>query len=191
MSTIVAVRREKLVAIAADFQSTYGDTIVPGEIQVSPRKIHNIAGAYVGIVGLMAHQNVMCSVAASKPDLFDFGSSEAIVDTLRKIHPILREEYHLLTSEDDDNQEYESSQMEGLVVSKAGVFSFDSYRGVTEYNSFWAAGSGRDYALGALEVAYASQESAKSIAEIAVRAACKFDTASGLPIECYELELEG
>jgi len=46
-------------------------------------------------------------------------------------------------------------------------------------------------ALGALEVAYASQESAKSIAKIAVRAACKFDTASGLPIESYELEFEG
>jgi len=191
MSTIVAVRKGKSVAIAADFQTTSGDTIVPGEMRVSPRKIHNIAGAYIGITGLMAHHNVMHSVAVSKPDLFDFGSSDAIVATLGKIHPLLREEYYLLTNENDDDQEYESSQMEGLVVSKAGVFSFSSYRGVTEYNSFWAAGSGRDFALGSLEATYSSQENAKSIAEGAVRAACKFDTTSGLPIESYELKLEG
>jgi ATP-dependent HslUV protease, peptidase subunit HslV len=88
------------------------------------------------------------------------------------------------------DQEYESSQMSGLIVSKAGIFSFSSYREVTEYNSFWAAGSGVEYGLGALEATYQSEQSAKLIAETAVRAACKFDTSSGLPVVSYELELE-
>jgi ATP-dependent protease HslVU (ClpYQ) peptidase subunit len=103
---------------------------------------------------------------------------------------VIKEEYFLLTSEGDNDQEYESSQMSGLIVSKAGIFSSSSYREVTEYNSFWAAGSGIEYGLGALEVAYSSEQSPKAIAEIAVRAACKFDSSSGLPLESYELTLE-
>jgi ATP-dependent protease HslVU (ClpYQ) peptidase subunit len=158
-------------------------------MRLYPRKIHKIGGAYVGIVGSSAHHSVLRSLFASKPDLFDFGSADQVFETLRRIHPLLREEYFLLTSEDDKDQEYESSQLAGLVISSAGIFAFLSYREVSEYDSFWAAGSGRDYALGALEAAYTSGESAKSIAETAVRAACKFDSDSGLPLESYELKL--
>jgi len=85
MSTMVVVRKGKSAAIAADFQVVDGDTIVPGEMRVSPRKIHHIGGAYLGIVGTMAHHNVMRSVAASNPDFLDFGDSDAIVATLRRI----------------------------------------------------------------------------------------------------------
>jgi ATP-dependent HslUV protease, peptidase subunit HslV len=191
MSIIVAVRKGKSAAIASDFQTTQGNTIVPGDMRVYPKKVHKVGEAYIGIVGVMSHQNVFRSLTESKPEIFNFGSGDAIAESLRKMHSLLKAEYFLLTTEDDNDQEYESSQMHGLIVSRAGIFSFSSFREVTEYNSFWAAGSAMDYGLGALEVAYQSEQSAKLIAEIAVRAACKFDTSSGLPLESYELELEG
>jgi ATP-dependent HslUV protease, peptidase subunit HslV len=96
----------------------------------------------------------------------------------------------LSTKEDDKDQEYESSQLSGLVVSKAGIFSFSSYRDVSEYNCFWAAGSGMDFGLGAMEAIYESEQSAKAIAETAVRAACKFESSCSLPLESYELQLK-
>jgi ATP-dependent protease HslVU (ClpYQ) peptidase subunit len=190
MSIIVAVRKGKLAAIASDFSTTFGSIVVPGEMRISPKKIHQVSGAYIGIEGLIAHQTVMKSLIHTKPQLFNLDSADAAAETLRKIHPLLREEYYLLTTEDDDNQEYESSQMSGLIVSKAGVFSFSSHREVAEYKSFWAAGSGIEYGLGALEAIYSSELGPKSIAEIAVRAACKFDSACGLPVDSYELQLE-
>ena len=190
MTIIVAVRKGNFAAIAGDLQTSQGSTIVPGPMRLYPRKIHRVGQAYVGIVGCIAHHNVFRSLSASKPELLDFKSGDDIFETLRSIHPLLREQYYVETNEDDNDQEYESSQLSGLVISKAGIFSFMSYREVTEYDSFWAAGSGKEFALGALEATYASGESAKSIAEIAVTAACKFDSACGLPLESYELELE-
>ncbi|MCI0334693.1 MAG: MFS transporter [Planctomycetes bacterium] len=189
MSAIVAVRKEHFVAIAGDMQFVHGSITIPAQMCLYPRKIHNIAGAYVGVVGSVAHHNVLRSLSASKPELFNFDGADEIFETFRKIYPLLREDYHLVSKDEHEDQEYESSQMDGLVISKAGVFSFSGYREVSEYNSFWAAGSGRDFALGALEATYASGQSAKSIAEIAVKAACKFDSASGLPLESYEIEL--
>jgi len=189
MSIIVAVRKDDSAVIAADLQVVQGDIVVPGEMRRYPRKIHSVAGAYVGLVGSIAHNNVFRSLTASKPELFNFRNGDEIFETFRRTHPILREEYFLHTNEDDKDQEYESSQLSGLIVCKAGIFSFMSYREVSEYETFWAAGSGMEIALGALEATYESRQSAKSIAEIAVRAACKFDSASGLPLESYELEL--
>jgi len=191
MSIVVAVRKGKYAAIASDLQTTYGSTICPGEMRPYPRNIRRVGEAYIGLVGSIAHFTSLWSLVASKPDLFNFSSGDAIAETLRKIHPLLRDEYYLLTTEDDDNQEYESIQMDGLIVSKSGIYSFSSYREVSEYNMFWATGSGTEYSLGAMEATYATEQSAKKIAECGVNAACKFDTACGLPLESYELELEG
>jgi ATP-dependent protease HslVU (ClpYQ) peptidase subunit len=190
MSIIVAIRKGQTAAIASDLQTTQGSTVVPGEMRVYPKKIHKVGDAYIGIVGVMSHHSVLRLLAKSKPEIFNFGSGDAIAETLREMHSLLKEEYFLLPSEDDNDQEYESSQISGLIVSKAGIYSFSSYREVTEYNSFWAAGSGIEYGLGALEVAYSSEQNAKAIAEIAVRAACRFDSSSGLPLESYELNLD-
>jgi ATP-dependent protease HslVU (ClpYQ) peptidase subunit len=189
MSTIVAVRKERSIAIAGDSQTGIGDLVLPGSMRLYPRKIHNIAGAYIGIVGSTAHHSVLRSLANSQPDMFNFQSADAVFETLRAIYPLLRDEYYLLAKEDHQDQEYESSQMDGLIISKAGLFSFESYREVSEFNSFWATGSGREYALGALDAIYETAQSAKAIAEIAVRAACKFDSGSGLPLESFDLEL--
>ncbi len=189
MTTIVAVRKGNTAAIAGDFQVSQGNTVVPGDMRIYPKKIHHIANAYIGIVGSTAHHSVLNSVARSKPELFNFENSEAVFETFRKLHPILRDQYYLVTSESDEDQEYESNQMSGLIISQGGVFSFFSYREVSEYESFWAAGSGMEYALGALYVTYSSRRTAISIAETAINAACKFDKDSGLPIESYEIAI--
>jgi len=190
MSIVVAVCKGKYAAIASDFQTTYGDTICPGEMRTYPRKIHKVGEAYIGIVGSIAHLNALRLLVASKAELFNFCSGDAIAETLQKIHPFLRDEYYLKTTEDDNDQEYESSQMDGLIVCKSGIYSFSSYREVSKYNSFWATGSGMAYSLGAMEATYATGQSAKTIAECGVSAACKFDMPSGLPLESYELELD-
>ena len=190
MTVITAVRKNNFVAIAADSQTNQGRMVIPGQIRISPQKIHKVAGAYIGVCGSTAHHSVLRSLIRNHQELFCFDGTDAVFETFRSLHPILREDYYLETDEDDSDQEYESNQMSGLIASPSGIFSFFSYREITEYETFWAAGSGDEFAIGAMEAVYKSRKSAKAIAEIGVQAACKFDNSCGLPLESYEIEIE-
>ncbi|MBX3607755.1 MAG: hypothetical protein KF788_20950 [Piscinibacter sp.] len=190
MTVIVALRKGHSAVIASDRQISHGEISVPGAIIRYPNKILAIDGAYIGLAGNIAHQSVLRSLIATHPELFDLSSAAGIFETFRRIHPLLRSEYHLLSKANDEAQEYESNHMEGLVISPGGVFSFLGYREVTEYGTYWAAGSGSSFALGALDALYAQRRSARAVAEAAVATACKFDTACGPPIESYEITLQ-
>ena len=101
----------------------------------------------------------------------------------------MKDDYFIETSENDD-QPVESSQMDGLVISPQGIFEFDSYRGVDEYSKYWALGSGRRYALGALHSTYESERTSEEIAIAAVKASCNFDDGSALPVLFETIELK-
>jgi ATP-dependent protease HslVU (ClpYQ) peptidase subunit len=60
---------------------------------------------------------------------------------------------------------------------------------VFEYSQFWAAGSGREFALGAMHSRYAKLQSADAIARIGVEAGTTFDKNSALPMTIYTLPL--
>ncbi|QDV74213.1 MFS transporter [Botrimarina mediterranea] len=190
MSTIVVVRNKRYAAIAADFQSSQGETIVPGSMRVGPGKIHRIGDACMGIVGSIAHQNAIHSLSTAQPELFRLNTRSEIFETLRDIQPRLCTEYFLRTDESADReQEYDSIQMSGLILSKGGIFSFFSHREVTEYTSFWAIGSGAEFALGALHARYEQQACVKALAVSAVETACIFDFGTGPPVECHDMHL--
>lgn len=189
MTTIAAVRKDGIAAIAADGQVSQGGTVVPGTMRAGPSKIHAVANGYVGVSGSVAHHSVLRSLWHRHPELFNLESTDAVFETFRAIQPILRDDYFVETSEDDDDQEYESNQMSGLIISPAGIFSFFSYREISEYNRFWAAGSGTEYALGAMDALYERELDAQSVATLGVTSAAKFDQRSGLPVESFTVRL--
>lgn len=190
MSVIVGVKKTGRVAIAADTQSSQGNLRIPGKIKISPLKIHRIGRCYLGMVGSMAHHRVIASLYRRVPKLFDLSNAESIFETLRVIQKPLTEEYFTRTDEDETDQEYDSNQIFGIVISPEGLFSIQSYREVTEFKNFWAVGTGSEIAIGALEVAHSSTKSAKSIAETAVNAACQYDLYCGLPLVSYSMALK-
>lgn len=190
MSVVVGVRKGGTIAIAADSQTTQGDTILPGDAMTHPDKIQRLGNACFSVVGSAAHQHVISSLYRAHPELFDLTDEIGIFETFRNIHERLVEDYYLITKEDDEQQEYESNQMFGIVVSSKGLFSFQSYREVTEFNAFWAAGSGADFALGSMESTYALWDDPLRIAEEAVRVACRFDRDCGLPHTSCTMELD-
>jgi ATP-dependent HslUV protease subunit HslV len=188
MSIVVGVRKAGTNAIAADSQTSQGNLVVPGDAKAAPSKIHRIGNSYFGVVGTVAHHGVIRSLVRSNPDAFDFTSAEAIFESLRSLHRTLVDDYFVRTTEDDKSQEYESNQLSGIVVSSNGVFSVESYREVTEFNRFWAAGTGAELAIGCMSAIYDDpQSSASSIADAAVKVACQFDKDCGLPVVSYTL----
>ena len=187
MSVVVGVKKSGSVAIAADTQSSQGEIILPGDSKSSAKKILKIGKSYLGITGSSSHLLVIQSLYKNHPDLFNLSNTDAIFETFRSIHKKLVDDYYLLTEEVDPDQEYESNQMFGIVISSRGLFLFQSYREVSEFENFWASGSGAVLALGSMESTYRSNRSAKSIAEEAVRVACRYDKGCGLPITSHSL----
>jgi ATP-dependent protease HslVU (ClpYQ) peptidase subunit len=188
MTTLVAVRKNDEIAIAADSLTTFGDTRLSAHYDKTPEKIVRHRDTYIGLCGSAAHQLVFESLLA-KHDKLDFSSKPAIFETFRMLHPILKEQ-HFLNPKEEEDDPYESTQITALVANRHGIFGVYSMREVFEYTKFWAAGSGREFALGAMWALYARLKTAASVARAGVEAGATFDKNSGLPMTLYTLSLK-
>jgi ATP-dependent HslUV protease, peptidase subunit HslV len=187
MTTLVVVRKNGSVAIAADSLTTFGDTRLAAEHDRTYDKIVRYRDTYIGLCGSAAHQLVFESLLTKHRDL-DFTDKSAIFETFRELHPILKEQ-HFLNPKEEEDDPYESTQITALIANANGIFGVFSMREVFEYTQFWAAGSGREFALGAMFARYTDAESAEAVAQIGVETGAKFDRNSALPMTLYTLRL--
>ena len=185
MTTIVVVKKDGVISIAADSQSTFGDTRLAALDDVRWNKIFQHGEHYFAICGSAAHDLVLQS-ALKKMKKLDFSNRAAIFESFRKLHGKLKDDFFLKPDEEEDDA-YESSQMTVLIANKHGIFGVYSLREVYEFQRFWAIGSGRDYAIGAMHAVY-DQLDAASIAQVGVETGCMFDVASSLPMSNYSVE---
>ena len=189
MSTLVVVKKNGYATIACDSLSTDGTIKICPENKTHNHKFFKHQNSYVGIIGWGNFNNILENIFSDESIDLEFTDKNSIFKSLIKLHEILKDEYFIETSEDDD-QPVESSQINGLILTPNGIFEFDNYRGVDEYNKYWAVGSGRRYALGALHNAYDSEQTSEEIALSAIKASCSFDDGSGLPVLFETLELK-
>jgi ATP-dependent HslUV protease subunit HslV len=185
MTTIVAVKKNGVVAIAADTLTTFGNTRLHAAQDCSHDKILRIGDSYVGVCGSAAHHLVLANLLAKTPDV-QLDSKAAIFETFRKLHPILKEECFLNPKEDEDDP-YESSQITALIANPTGIYGIYSMREVFEFTQFWAIGSGHEFALGAMQHAHSLYDDATKIARIGAEAGIAFDKNSSAPITLYSI----
>jgi ATP-dependent protease HslVU (ClpYQ) peptidase subunit len=202
MSTVVVVKKAGKVCIAADSLTSFGDLKLNYEYDAAFDKILHFEKNYLGIVGSAAHQLVLESVFANnktikkkldKTPKIDFSSRFAIFETFRALHPVLKENY-FLNAKDEDDDPYESTQLDALIANPFGIFGIHSLREVTEYKKFWAIGSGAEYALGAMFALFdkstsAEAISAEEVAHVGVAAGAEFNNASSMPLTSYVIPL--
>jgi ATP-dependent protease HslVU (ClpYQ) peptidase subunit len=115
-------------------------------------------------------------------------SRHEIFETFLRAHHILKEQYFLNPKEEDDDP-YESSQITALIANPSGIYGVYSYREVFSFERFWAIGSGRNFALGAMFAAYGGARGAHQVARIGVDAGCEFDKSSCGPGRIHEFEV--
>jgi len=187
MTTIVVVRKGGSAVIAADSLTTFGTTRLAPAYDRSPHKVVAYRDSFIGVAGSAAHQLVLESLLERNAEL-DFDGRPAIYETFRKLHPLLKEEAFLNPKEEEDDP-YESSQMTAMIANPSGIFAVYSMREVFEFDRFWAIGSGRDFALGAMYTVYGKARGAAAIAEAGVTAGAEFDTGTSLPITLHEVKL--
>ncbi len=187
MTTIVVTKKGGTVAVAADSLTTFGDTRLADHHKRITDKILDVRDSKVALCGSSAHFVVMENVFA-KAEHIDFSSRAAVYETFRRLHPLLKD-HAFLNPKEEDNDPYESSQITALIANPSGIYGVYSYREVFEFERFWAAGSGRNFALGAMHSAYARAKSAEELARTGIAAGIEFDKNSGGPIEAHTFAL--
>jgi len=193
MTTVVVVKKSGHVAMAADTLVTFGDTRLSHRYEPNSKifKVAAVGGpSFIGMAGTVAHFPVLrkAMLALPKGEL-KLGSKDEVFDTFTKLHPLLKESFFLQTKE-EDNDPYESSQFSVVVANASGIYGLYSYREVFEFNEFWAIGSGRNFALGAMHATWARTPSAREQALIGVNAGCEFDRNSAGPVQSFALKLK-
>jgi ATP-dependent protease HslVU (ClpYQ) peptidase subunit len=188
VSTIVAVLKNNIACIAADSLTSFGDTRQAADYVTDYDKILPYGEqCYMGIVGSAAHQLVLQNLFTKHSEKIDFSDRFSIFESIRQIHPILKDEY-FLNSKDDNDDSYESSRVDALIVNRSGIFGLYSLREVDQYSRFWAVGSGAEFALGAMKVAYELFDDAQAVARAGIEAGACFDSSSALPMTSYSVE---
>jgi len=188
VTTIVAVKKKGMVAIAADSLTTFGDTRLGRQYKGEHDKIIEFGGSYIGLCGSSAHHLVLSALLPKLEDI-RLGSRMEVYETFRRLHPVLKEQGYLNPKEDEDDP-YESSQITALIVNSSGIYGVYSYREVFDYDRFWGIGSGRNFALGAMFAAYDRCKTAADVAKIGVEAGAEFDTATQGPIVLHTVKLK-
>lgn len=188
MTTIVVVRKNGVAAIAAESLTTFGDMRLASDFDAAHDKIMRCGDSYIGVAGSSAHQLVLENLVARDAKL-KLHSRADIFESFRRLHPLLKEECFLNPKEEEEDP-YESSQITALIANPAGIFGFYSMREVFEYKKFWAIGSGREFALGAMHTVYDQDLSAEEIARIGIEAGVAFDINSALPASFYTVKLK-
>jgi len=189
VSIIVVVKKNYYAAIAADTLQSDDSLMLRAHHVRNHEKIMSVGDNYLGLAGWAAAQDIMESVTRNHKEQLDFSDRSKIFETMRRLHSIIKSDYHIDTNEEKD-QPVESSQLAMLIANPQGIFEVDSYRTVSEYERFWALGSGRTIALGAMQALYDRLDAAEDIARAGVEAACEFDDGCALPATAHTVKLQ-
>lgn len=187
MTTCVVVKKNGEVAIAADSLVSFGDTRLSNAYEAN-EKIIQFGDSYLSFSGSTAHFPVMRKLLTSIGPEYSLYGRDQVFETFSRVHELLKDKFFLKTQEEEDDP-YESSQITGLIANPSGIYGVYSYREVFSFERFWAVGSGKSFALGAMYVAYQGNATAREVAEIGVQAGAEFDKSSCAPFQVFSFAM--
>lgn len=190
MTTIVVVRKGKEAAIAGDTLTTYGSQLESSVYIKNNKKIVKYKSNYFALTGWSASQTVLEDFLAKSKEELPLSTEKQIFNSYMAIHRELKENY-FLKADKRDSDAFETTRANMLLANPSGIYALSEYRYVKELSKFYAYGSGSDYALGAMYVAYRDKStSAADIAKIGVKAGAEFDDSTGMPLTCHRIKLK-
>lgn len=181
MGIVLAVKKNDSICIASDSMYVIGgSTKLTGDQVVNSEKIIDWGSSYIGVTDHPVWPLVLKNYIAQSKQKPALKSREEIFDELLRMHRLLKDKYYLV-HEDDEDDEFESSRFESLIVNSHGIFKTYQLRSIQHFINFAAIGTGTSYALGALHALYDRLDSAEEIAKAALNVVVEFDDSSGLP----------
>lgn len=190
MTTIVVVRKGGEVSIAADTLTTYGSQVESSKYIKNSKKIVRYKDNYFALTGWSASQTVFEDLLKKSKKEYLFRNEKEVFNSQLEIHRILKETY-FLKSDKNDSDAFETSRVNMLLANPYGIFALSEYRYVKELSRFYSYGSGSDYALGAMFVAFDNKAlSAADVAKKGVTAGAEFDESTAMPMQCFTVKLK-
>ena len=181
MSVICAAIKDGEIAIGCDTQISFGSIKVSSAHIANANKLYKVNGSIIGMVGWNTLSDMLDHLIRQHADLFKLSNRMEIYATLLELHKIMKKDYFLTAKTSDDKQPVESSQFNAIIINKQGLFEITKYREVNQYRQYWTVGSGRQYALGAMQAVYQQERSAAQIVTAGITASCEFDQGCSLP----------
>jgi ATP-dependent HslUV protease, peptidase subunit HslV len=188
MSIAVAVRKGNQIVLAADTQKNFGSFRVSEGFQPVD-KIRKIGLSWVAATGWALYDNLIDDMLkkGKRPVLKD---RQAIFAFFMKMWRELREKYSFVNDQCDDRQDSPFADLDSdfLIVNPGGIFHVASNMSVTEFDRYYAIGSGSDFAVGALHILYDSDLGPEEIARRAVETAIEFNIYCGGSIQVQSVK---
>jgi len=188
MTTLVVVRKDRGLAIAADTMTKWGSGKETAEYIANSGKLLQVGDSWLGLTGNATFKTILADYFSRPKVKPRFDTPMAIFRTWQTLHAVLKSDYHLLPGGHDD-EALESTRFDALIANRHGIFGVVAHRTVQEFSRYYAFGSGSSYAMGALHALYGGRLDAETLARRAVEAAAEFDDATGLPIEAHRIAL--
>lgn len=189
MSTIVVVKKNNQIVIGADTMTKFGSAKQSSEYIANHSKIVKAGKNYIAYVGEASLGLVLTSYFNGKIDSLKLESPQDIFEEARLLHTALKEDYFVNPEEDEDDP-FESSQLEVLIANKSGIYGLYELRSVDEFTKFYSFGTGFRFALGAMRALYNSNATAEEIAKAGLEAAADFDDSTGAPFELHAISID-
>lgn len=191
MTTIVVVRKDKSVALAADTMTKWGSGKESADYVANHCKLLQVGDTWMGLTGNATFKTILADYFSRPKVKPRFDTPMAIFRTWQALHTALKNDYHLLPGGHDD-EPLESTRFDALIANRHGIFGVVAHRTVQEFSRYYAFGSGSSYAMGALHALHGNRSlDAETLARRAVEAAAEFDDATGLPIDVQRIALQG
>jgi ATP-dependent HslUV protease, peptidase subunit HslV len=189
MTTIAVVKKNGIVAIAADTLITFGNTKESAEYVVNHQKIVSYKNNFLAVSGSSSVQIALEDYLIKSKKAVKFGTITEIYRFGLLFHKELKDNHFLRPDDDDDD--FETFRGDIVIANPFGIFGLSSYRYVQEYSKFYTSGSGSEFASGAIFAIYNdAAKTAEDIAKLGVTAGAEFDDGTGLPVNCYTVKLK-
>jgi ATP-dependent HslUV protease subunit HslV len=186
MSVAVAVKTRDQIVIAADTKRTFGSGAV-SDANFTDLKIRQVGAAYVATTGWGLYNNILEDYlnGRKRAKLTDQAS---IFSFFRQFWKDLHERYSFVSDQrPDDDSPFGDLDASFLIVSPDGIFSVACDMSVTQFEQYYAIGSGAPYALGAIHTLYKADGDALKIAERGVEAGMALDIYCGGRVTAFSV----
>jgi ATP-dependent protease HslVU (ClpYQ) peptidase subunit len=186
MSIAVAVRTANEIVLATDSKRTFGGGAVPAE-NLRDVKIRRAGGAYIATTGWGVYTNILEDYlrGAKQPRLAD---SASIFAFFRNFWKALHQRYAFVNDQcSETDSPFGDLDASFLIAAPSGIFYVACDMSVTEFEQYYAVGSGAPYALGAMQALYGAKSEAETIARRAVTAASALDIYCGGDVNLVKL----
>jgi len=179
MSIVVAVKKDNKTVMVADSQVSFGSMSFPGS-NLKVEKIRKIGESYFASTGWGLYDDIIDNYLVDKPDV-ELLSRRSIFEFFLGLWKALHDKYNFVNDQSDSEHDSPFGDLDAtfLVVNKAGIFMIDSDLSITQFEQYYAIGSGGDYSLGVIHALYDEKLDATEIAQKAVTTAIAFDTKCG------------